>query len=265
MLKALSVISLALLLGACAGDGPPRSDATAEQGNPNGGDVAGPADARTRAMLHSDLGVGYLTRGQMQIALDELNQAIKIDPTYSPAYNAMGLVYMNLGEDASATWYFEKGLRLTPDDSEINNNYGWFLCQKGKYQEAINHFYVALKNPLYQHPETAYANIGICSARKGDLVVATDYLERSMQVRPEFPIALLNLADIAFREARYTDARAYLGRLQLQGPLDAQGLWLGVRIERMRHDRSAMDSYALQLRNRFPASKEAEMLRNGQF
>lgn len=264
MLKALSVISLALLLGACAGDGPPRPDTTS-QVNAAGGDISGPADARTRATLHTDLGVGYFSRGQLKIALDELNTAIKIDPTYEPAYNAMGLVYMNLGEDSNASWYFEKGLRLVPDDSETNNNYGWFLCQKGKYQEAIEHFNVALRNPLYPHPETAYANIGICSARKGDLVMATDYLERSMQVRPEFPIALLNLADIAYREGRYNDARAYLGRLQLQGPLDAQALWLGVRVERMRRDRSSMDSYAMQLSNRFPNSKEAELLRNGQF
>jgi type IV pilus assembly protein PilF len=42
-------------------------------------------------------------------------------------------------------------------------------------------------------------------------------------------------------------------------------LWLGVRIERRLGDRNSEASYALQLRNRFPDSREARALLAGQY
>ena len=47
-------------------------------------------------------------------------------------------------------------LGLAAGDPEINNNYGWFLCQNGREQLAINYFMAAAKNPLYATP-TGYA------------------------------------------------------------------------------------------------------------
>lgn len=263
MLRKLLLGGLVLLLTACAGNGVPRQDMSNQA--PEAGDPASMADPRTRAAMHTELGVGYLMRGQMQVALDELGVAVQSDPGYGPAHNALGLTYMQLGEDDKAQRYFEQAVRINPNDSDAHNNYGWFLCQQNRLDAAMEHFRQAVKNPLYQNPEKAYANMGICAARKGDMVAATDYLERALELRREFPLALLNLADVAYREKRYTDARAYMARLQLQGPLNAEGLWLAYRIERKRMDRAAMDGYAMQLRNRFPRAAETEKLRNGQF
>ena len=40
-----------------------------------------------------------------------------------------GLVYMQLKENSRAEESFERALRLSPNDADINHNYGWFLCQ----------------------------------------------------------------------------------------------------------------------------------------
>ena len=45
------------------------------------------APPQVRAQLHTELAAGYYERGQMEVALEELNLAIKIDPTYAQAYN----------------------------------------------------------------------------------------------------------------------------------------------------------------------------------
>jgi type IV pilus assembly protein PilF len=45
----------------------------------------------------------------------------------------------------------------------------------------------------------------------------------------------------------------------------AEALWLGVRVERRLGDRNSEASYALQLRNKFPNSREARALVAGQY
>ena len=58
---------------------------------------------------------GYYERGQMDVALEELNTAVKLDPNYAPAYNIYGLVYAMLGEDRKAEQNFERALQLAPE------------------------------------------------------------------------------------------------------------------------------------------------------
>ena len=62
------------------------------------------------------------------------------------------LVYaaMNDGERADAN--FRQGLKLTPKDPELNNNYGWYLCQTGRQREAIRYFDVAAADHTYATP-----------------------------------------------------------------------------------------------------------------
>src|SRR5437867_1018176 len=55
-----------------------------------------------RARMHTDLAAGYYERGQMDVALDELNIAVTLDPNNAQAYNVYGLVYSVLGEDRKA-------------------------------------------------------------------------------------------------------------------------------------------------------------------
>jgi type IV pilus assembly protein PilF len=57
---------------------------------------ASPAE---RARMHTELAGGYYERAQMDIAIEELNLAVKTDPGYAPAYNVYGLVYAVLGDD----------------------------------------------------------------------------------------------------------------------------------------------------------------------
>src|SRR6266571_3579748 len=60
------------------------------------------ANPQVRAQLHTDLGAGYYERGQMDVALEELNMAVRVDPNCAPAYTVFGLVYATLGDDRKA-------------------------------------------------------------------------------------------------------------------------------------------------------------------
>jgi type IV pilus assembly protein PilF len=240
-----------LLLTACAQQPveSPSANADAQKS-----EVAG------RAKVHTELGASYYERGQYAIALEELNEAIAADPGYGPAYNTAGLVYMELKEDAAAEKNFQQALRLNAQDSDTHNNYGLFLCSRGRAAEGLNHFQTALKNPLYATPQKALTNAGVCSRKLNDDKAAEAHFVKALQLEPSNAVALYHLADIHFKRGQLDDAREYLARQHQLAAPTAQSLWLAVRIERKLGDRNAEASYGLQLRKKFPGSPEAKAL-----
>ena len=85
------------------------------------------ADARRRAEVHTSLAGEYFSRGNFNVALSETRLAVRDDPSYMPAYNMQGLVYMELREDVAAREAFDRALSLAPNSAEVLNNFGWFL------------------------------------------------------------------------------------------------------------------------------------------
>jgi type IV pilus assembly protein PilF len=69
---------------------------------------------------------------------------------------------MELKDDAAADASFQRGLKLAPQDPDLNHNYGWFLCQTGREQQSVQWFMNAIKNPLYPTPSKSYAAAGRC-------------------------------------------------------------------------------------------------------
>ena len=220
---------------------------------------------RTRARLRTELAAGYFERGNVNVALEEVNLALRADPSYSPAYNVAAVIYASLKEDRLAEQNFTQALSLNPRDSDASHNYGGFLCQRKREPEGIKQFMAAVRNPLYQTPERSYVNAGLCARAIGDLAGAEDYLRQALKVRVNYPPALFHLADIAFTRSDYKAARSYLGTLTRLVAPSPDVLWLGLRVERKLGDRSSEDSYALQLRNKFPDSAETRALLAGQY
>lgn len=222
-------------------------------------------EGQVRARVHTELGASYYEIGNLGVAIEELNEALRADPGYGPAYNVLGLVYMELREDVFAQQHFQRALKINPLDSDANNNYGWFLCQRKREDEAIHYFMAALKNPLYANPDKSYVNAGVCSRRRGDLAGAQDFFLKALKLRPNQPQALFQMADIAYARGDYAETRTYLNRYTQVAAVTPEVLWLGVRVERRLGDRNAEASYGVQLRKNFPNSKEAKALLAGQY
>ena len=218
---------------------------------------------RERARAHSDLAAAYLQQNKYEIALNEFTIATQIDPAYSPAYNGLALVQAALGEHAKADANFKKALQLQPNSSESHNNYGSFLCARKRYDESITHFLEAVKNPLYTTPNLAYANAGICSARKNNMKNAELYLNKALQIQPLTYSVAYQLADIQFKRGDVVTAKSTLQNVLVAAP-SPESLWLGIKIERVLGGRDNEASYALQLRQQYPNSEQTSLLLSGQ-
>lgn len=273
LLRALfPLFFVAAFLGGCAATGAPDGKG-ADQSVATGGASAGSiipgsteeSDQRRRARIRLELAAGYYQQRNYTIALDELGQALRADPDYAAAYSMLGLVYMDLGDRVRAEESFQRALRLTPNDAELNNSYGWFLCQNGREHDAIEHFMQALRDPLYATPGKPLHNAGICALKSGDEAAAERYLLRAFQVDPSNPVAMFNLGEIYLRRGELERARFYAQRLVTTYEPSAQTLWLALKIERGLGDRDAIASLSTQLRRRFPASPEAGLLAAGRY
>lgn len=251
---------LLVLLAGCAArapDGPTTAD--------SGAIVGEVGDPRNRARVHTDLAGVYYERGNMGIALEELRRATEADPRYAPAHSLLGRVYMDLKETRLAETSFERALELSPNDPEINHNFGWFLCQNGQESGSIRYFLQALRNPLYATPWRSYSAAGLCSLRSDNVKDADEFFQRALRLDPDEPTALLKLGGIRYRQGRVEDARRLVTRFNKVVTPTAESLWLGLRIERRLGERNAEQSYANQLRRRYPGSAEFRALQRGEY
>ncbi|MGE5318769.1 MAG: type IV pilus biogenesis/stability protein PilW [Hyphomicrobiaceae bacterium] len=257
MKKWLGVLIAAALLAGCA----------AQPMDGSGGSATSEADSqdRERARAFTDLAGAYVARVQYKVALDELRKAIAADSRYGPAYNIYGMIYMDLGEDKLAEENFRHAIDLDRNDSEARNNYGWFLCTRGRYDEGLSQFSAAIRNPLYTQPELAMTNAGLCAEKKGDIALAESNLAKALKLQPDSPNTVLKLAGLHFRQGRLMEAQRLLGRHDELAPPTAESLWLGVRLERKLGDHAQETAYAQQLYKRFPDSNEMQQLLAGHY
>jgi type IV pilus assembly protein PilF len=226
---------------------------------------AQPKDITTRAKAHTELGSLYFQNGNLIVALEELTIAVSINPNYAQAYSTRGLVLYHVNELASAEKDFSRALSLDGKDPEINNNYGWFLCQTGREKESIAYFQRAIGNPLYQTPETAYLNAGACYVKLGELAAAEDYVRKTLRFSRDNPQALFLLGKINYQRGNYDAARENLKNVIRQVEPDAATLWLLLRIEHRAGDAVAEGSLIAQLRRKFPDTPEYQEFLKGNF
>jgi type IV pilus assembly protein PilF len=251
------------LLAGCAGTGavgsspqtelPTLSDQTSDQ---------------KRAQIRLQLAIGYFEQKQYTVALDEIKQALTSNPNFADAFSVRALIYMDMGETRLADENFQTAMRLAPNNPDLSNNYGWYLCQNERAGESIAYFEAALKNRSYQSPAKALNNAGMCSLKlrtPAGQAAAERYLTQSFQLEPGNPTTNVNLARIYYDKGDFTRARFYVGRVTKEEGVSADTLWLAIRVEHKLADRAVEASLATQLRRRHPNSAEYAAYQRGAF
>jgi len=214
-------------------------------------------DSRRRARIRMELAVGYFEQGQTKVALDELKQVIAADPTFPDAYNLRGLIYMRLNDMREAEESFRRAVALNPRDSNVQHNYGWLLCQRGRYDDAQRAFDAAMANNQYVDGAKTLMTQGLCQVKAGKAAEAERSLARSYEMDAGNPITGYNLANLLYKRGDLVRAQFYIRRLNNSQLANAETLWLGIKIERSLKDQVAMNQLAQQLRRRFGQSREA--------
>lgn len=222
-------------------------------------------ESRKRARIRMELAIGYFEQGQTNVALDELKQVINADPSFPDAYNLRGLIYMRLNDMRQAEDSFRRAIALNPRDANSHHNFGWLLCQQGRFPDSYREFELAMANPLYTGRAKTLMALGVCQARGGQRAEAEKSLARAYELDAGNPVTGYNLANLLFQRGDFQRAQFYIRRLNNSDLANAESLWLGVKVERRMNDRVAMEQLADQLKKRYPQSREAAAYTRGAF
>jgi type IV pilus assembly protein PilF len=266
LLGLLAGCAMALCLAGCGAPGRVSPAAAVNPGSQT--DIVTSSDepeARKHARTRLQLAIGYFEQGQTTVALDELKQALVIDPSFSDAFNLRGLIYMRLNDLRLAEDSFRRALALNPREPNTMHNYGWLMCQQGRYAESVQMFEQALANPIYSARAKTLMTEGLCQQRANLLPEAERSLSRSYELDPGNPITGYNLATLLYQRGEWTRAQFYIRRINNSELANSESLWLGIKVERRMENREAMMQLVDQLRKRYAQSRELAAYERGAF
>ena len=225
-------------------------------------------NAQKLSQIHLQLAVGYFGDRKFEAALDNVKQALLADPELADAYGVRALIYMELSENKLAEDNFIKALRITPNNPDLQNNYGLYLCQTGREKESIPQFETAVQNRSYSSPAKALNNAGVCSLKLNKIIEAERYFLSAFRAEPSNGFTNLNLAKLYFQRSEMTRAEFYISKVIKDVPgdqLPADVLWLALKIYRKIGDNGLEASLGTQLRRHHSSSPEYTALLRGDF
>ena len=206
------------------------------------------------------LGIGYLQRGEYEIAQGKLLKAIELDSKNVVAYTTMAFLMMKINKMEEAEGYYLDALDIKGNDPELHNSYGTYLCRLGRTDDAMEQFKEAYSNPFYKTAYLAYSNAGSCLLQVKYYEWAEKMLRKALELQPELSSALISLAELAIETKKYMMARAYIQRYHAINKPSAESLWVQVQAERALGAKEHYYKYARQLLDDFPDSEQAALV-----
>lgn len=246
----LLVLSIALIITACAG-GPPKKSKAERM--------------RELAELKTQIAIEFMKNENYRTALTSINEAIAANKQYDAAWMVKALIYQTLKVNDKADQSYRQALSISPSSAEINNNYGWFVCDAlKKHSEANIYFDKALADPTYPSPQVAYMNKGICAGKAGNRPLAEQNFNKARAIAPWFAPTFKEMARLEWQQGQAQRATELFNLYQSKvEALNADDLLLGWHIAQSRGDVQAAYEYEAQLRGKYPYSDEMQSISSG--
>jgi type IV pilus assembly protein PilF len=251
-LKIIAVMVLPLLIVACF-----NKPASPEKNTTLPVSKQSSADFYRAALLNVEMGKTYLEQGQINRAKQKFVHALELKPKLPEAHSAIGYFYETVGDLEEAEKHHTQAISYGDGKARYYNNYGTFLCRRGRYKEADRAFNNALKDKQYIKTAEVYENAGLCALQAEDTQKAYMYLQTALQHDPSRSSASLELAAMELSRDNTLAAAEYLKMYKgATSDPTPRGLWIGIQTYKKLRRNDELASAVLQLKNMFPESVE---------
>jgi tetratricopeptide (TPR) repeat protein len=208
------------------------------------GQTTEPSSSLNQSLVYFFRGLIYLTKGNFDYALADVNQAIALQPALARAYVNRGLIYIAKGDWSRSLADLNQALQLKPELAEAYNNRGLFYLQAKDYDRAITDFSQALRllvdagdSSKAVRPDSSqlvavnrdrdipfftfvtefsdylvYINRGVAYLGKGDHDRAFKDFNDAIKQQPSYVLAYFNRAAVYFTKEDYDRALADLAQ-----------------------------------------------------
>lgn len=218
MLKIISTILVVLTL---------LSGCTSQSSQTNGQNFDQLKAAKTRVSL----GLTYLKNGNFSQAKFNLDKALEFAPRSADANFAMAYYYQSVSELEQAEKAYQFAMDLEPNNANIANSYGAFLCENGDYQKAKTYFLKAVNTSSYVSSAETYENLAMCSYNQGRPEDSIQYLRNAVNHQPGRASSLYLLAQTLVETQQWQEAREILRKYEKVSQISPQSLLLAMKIE----------------------------------
>ncbi|CUU05626.1 Tfp pilus assembly protein PilF [Candidatus Thermokryptus mobilis] len=158
-------------------------------------------------ILNFLLGLGYHRLDRNNEAVTPLEKALSLDPKNIDVISTLALVYDAIGLTVKSDSLHELGLKISPNNHLILNNYSYTLAERGEKLELALEM---AKKAIEQEPENpAYLDtIGWIYFKLGDYEKAKYYIQMAVE-KGGSPVVIEHLGDVYFKLGNIDKAIEY--------------------------------------------------------
>jgi tetratricopeptide (TPR) repeat protein len=142
--------------------------------------------------LHNSVAQLYLELKRPADAVRHFRAVRDLSPGVPAAHFNLGTALTIAGDLDAATVEYQRALELRPDYAQAHNNLGSVLLQRGQPAEALTH----IQRALASDPSNAQAhyNASTATLRMGRTADAVAHLKRTVELAPDSPVPMIDLA-----------------------------------------------------------------------
>jgi len=133
-----------------------------------------------------EIGEAYMRQGDYTAALRELLAAERMAPDDPFVHNDLGLCYMVKKRMPVAITHFKKAVALNHSYTPARNNLGVAYMTVEDWDTAIATFKEITKDVLYATPQFPLSNLGVAYYNKGEYKTALSYYKEALKIQPDY-------------------------------------------------------------------------------
>ena len=209
-------------------------------------------DCKRAAELNQQLPAVYVTlarvhngKGQYNLALQEVQRALKLEPLNADALLSEAAVYASMGQEDKAESTYQKAAALRPQNWDGYYELGVFYYRQRRYPDAAAEFESVLK--ITPDNAMAHATLGGMMQLLHQDEAAEQHLKRSLELQPSYA-AYTNLGALYYRERRWAESVA-MTRKAVEMNANDWRAWsnLGLAYEWLNRSADADEAYRHEL------------------
>jgi tetratricopeptide (TPR) repeat protein len=155
---------------------------------------------------YEELGLAYLNLKQYRMALDKYFMSMKYDSLSLSSLFYISHIYLSLNKKDSAMIFLNKALKLDPENEIINSSIGDLKFFNNDFLSAIYYYKESVRiDPTYKE---VWYSLGMSYAMTGDMVNAILCYQKCVELSPENPEYLTSLALTYLITGRYDESRS---------------------------------------------------------
>ncbi len=170
-------------------------------------------EKQTVALIVSNRGNAKNMLGKYEEAIEDYNEALRLNPQYAETYYNRGIARQMIGKHREAIGDYDEAIRVNPNYTDAYNNRGGAHHRLGKHQHAIKDFGEAIRiNPKYA---SAYNNRGFVKYGLRKYHDAIKDYDEAIRLNPTYATAYNNRGKAKQKLGRTQEAKKDFEKAEL--------------------------------------------------